>query len=224
MSNPLRVALVEDNASLRQRLIEHFNYYPEVQLVYAAGSGEALIILLENQTPEQRPEVVLMDIELPGLDGIETTRRVVEIDPQVEVMMFTVFEDVEKLFASVQAGAAGYLLKDEPVQTIVTSLVELASGGAPMSPAMARKMLDHLRANPTLTVTNTTDGTGAPLTERERQILGLLVDGKNYHEVGDLLSISPQTVRSHIKKIYRKMEVHTRADAVRVAIGKGLTR
>lgn len=224
MTAPLRVALVEDNASLRQRLIEHFNYYPEVTLVHAAGSGEALIIWLENQPSGQRPQVALMDIELPGLDGIETTRRVREIEPELEVMMFTVFEDVEKLFASVQAGAAGYLLKDEPVQTIVSSLVELAAGGAPMSPAMARKMLEHLRANPPRVAPNPADAPGTPLTERERQILGLLVDGKNYHEVGDLLSISPQTVRSHIKKIYRKMEVHTRADAVRIAIGRGLTQ
>ncbi len=221
MPAPLRVALVEDNPSLRQRLIEHFSFYPEVQLIHAAGSGEAMIIWLENQARDQRPHVVLMDIELPGLDGIETTRRVREIEPEIEVMMFTVFEDVEKLFASVQAGAAGYLLKDEPVQTIVSSLVELASGGAPMSPAMARKMLEHLRQHPPKLSPNP-EPHGTPLTDRERQILSLLVDGKNYHEVGDILSISPQTVRSHIKKIYRKMEVHTRADAVRIAIGKGL--
>lgn len=210
---------------LRRRLMEHLAHMPELDVVLHAGSAEELLAMLGRRPPQELPQVILMDIGLPGMDGIEATRRVSAQYPDVDVVMLTVFEDEERLFESVRAGASGYLLKDEPAIQIVRALQELQQGGAPMSPLMARKLLGYVRQPAATTTTPppsefASTGGAYPfeLTGRELEILRLLVRGLNYVQIGDLLIISPQTVRSHIKNIYKKMHVHTRAEAVRVAM------
>ena len=222
MPAPLRIALVEDNPMLRRRLLDSLATQSEVQVVLHAGSAEELLSMLGRRSPDELPRMVLMDIGLPGMDGIEATRRLTQSLPDLEVVMLTVFEEEDKLFESIRVGAAGYLLKDEAPADIVRGLKELEAGGAPMSPIMARKMLGFLRLSAEGEAPPPSDTKGSPrpfeLTERELEILRLLVRGQNYNQVGDQLNISPQTVRSHIKNIYKKMHVHSRADAVRVAL------
>jgi len=218
------IALVEDNPSLRKRFLEHFKYFQNVSLELIASSGEDFLQKIQVIDPAIRPQIVLMDIEMPGINGIETTKRLKGIFPEVEVMMLTVFEDEDKIFKSIQAGAVGYLLKDEPPAGIVNALLELKQGGAPMSPLIARKMLNYIKAtgkNPyekEITERENTFG----LTERELKIIEYLVGGNNYQEIAEKLIISPHTVKSHIKNIYKKMEVHSRASVVRAALENNL--
>ncbi len=233
------IAIVEDNASLRKRLAENLTFFTEVEVVLAAPTGEQFLEALKNLTPDRKPRVVLMDIELPGITGIETTRRLKVDFPEVDVLILTVFEDSTRLFESVEAGATGYLLKDEPTPSIVQAVQELVAGGAPMSGIMARKMLQYFkrpdvipRAQPVPAATpdllkqpaEASDSNVYDLTDREVIILERLVAGDNYLQIGEKLFISPQTVKSHIKNIYRKMHVHSRADAVREALKNNVVK
>lgn len=163
-----------------------------------------------------------MDIELPGLSGIETTSLVKARHEDIGILMFTVFEDDDRIFASIKAGASGYLLKDEPVEVIVQSLRELYKGGAPMSPLIARKLLNLVRDDATRIRSEETTITPFDLSSRELQILQHLVDGKTNIEIGEALYLSPWTIKTHIKNIYRKMHVNSRAEVTHMAIRQNL--
>lgn len=219
-----RVALVEDNHTLRRRFIERFRFFPDVELVLSAGSGEAFLSSLQQLPPAEHPQVVLMDIELPGISGIETTARLRAAHPEIEVMMLTVFEDEDRIFTSIQAGASGYLLKDASTDALVGAVLELLQGGAPMSPAVARKMLGYVRAGDQAAPVPPDERPRFELTEREREILEQLVEDETEPLIADKLHISPHTVRTHIKNIYKKLHVHSRASAVRVALEQQLLR
>lgn len=216
-----RIALVEDNHALRQRLADNLAFFTQIDLVLAAPSGESFIAELDKLPHDQLPQVVLMDIQLPGQNGMETTRAVKAKYPEVEVVMHTVFEDDDSLMQAIQAGASGYLLKGETVESIVACLEEVLAGGAPMSAGLARRMLHFMRqpqADERALLADTVDGASFNLSEREIEILQLLVDGHTYTQIADKLFISPQTVKSHIKNIYKKMHVHSRVQAVRKAL------
>ena len=222
----VRVALVEDNATLRRRFVERFRFFEDIELVLASGSGEEFLQALATLPAAQRPQVVLMDIELPGISGIETTARLKKDYPEIDVMMQTVFEHEDKIFASIQAGASGYLLKDASADKIVGAVLELVRGGAPMSPAVARKMLAFVRATE-----QTASSHAAPspqeafdLSARELELLEYLVQDEPEPIIADRLHISPHTVRTHIKNIYKKLHVHSRASAVRVTLEQQLLR
>lgn len=214
----IRVALVEDLPDLRTRLAERLGFFPDLDVVHAAESAEAFLAAVDALAPGARPHVVLMDIELPGMSGIDATALLRERHPDVEVIMLTVFEHEDRIFAAIQAGASGYLLKDASAETIANSVRDLVGGGAPMSPAVARTLLRRMR------------GLGAPtpepiplpnafsLTERERQILDHIVRDESEVAIADALFVSPHTVRSHVKNLYRKLHVHSRASAVRLAL------
>ena len=207
----VRLALVEDRSDVRQLLTERLAFFDDVELVSVSGSAEAFFEGLDAAAPE----VVLMDIELPGMDGIEATGRLRESHPETEVLMLTVFEDEDRIFAAVQAGASGYLLKDASAGRIVGAVLEVARGGAPVSPLVAKKLLGWIRGD---------DCEAVGLTDRERDVLGLIVEGLTEDGIADRLFISPHTVRSHIKSLYRKLEVHSRAEVVRVAYERRLIR
>ena len=207
----VRLALVEDRPDVRQLLTERLAFFDDVELVSVSGSAEAFFERLDAAAPE----VVLMDIELPGMDGIEATGRLRESHPETEVLMLTVFEDEDRIFAAVQAGASGYLLKDASAGRIVGAVLEVARGGAPVSPLVAKKLLGWIRGD---------DCEAVGLTDRERDVLGLIVEGLTEDGIADRLYISPHTVRSHIKSLYRKLEVHSRAEVVRVAYERRLIR
>ncbi len=223
----VRVALVEDNVTLRRRFVERFRFFEDIELVLASGSGEAFLQALDALPLARRPQVVLMDIELPGISGIETTRRLKEACPEIDVMMLTVFEHEDKIFASIKAGASGYLLKDASTDKIVGAVLELVRGGAPMAPAVARKMLTFVRATDKAAQDHTASGAAEDafdLSKRELELLEHLVQDEPEPIIADRLHISPHTVRTHIKNIYKKLHVHSRASAVRVTLEQQLLR
>jgi DNA-binding NarL/FixJ family response regulator len=215
---PVRVALVEDHPAFRQRLTERLRFFADVELVLTADSGNAFLEQIDAIAPDAQPEVVIMDIEMPGLSGIETTRRLKAAHPEIDVLMFTVFEHDDSIFASIQAGASGYLLKDSAADQIVGAVLELAGGGAPMSPGVARRVLAHARATSLESPPAEAPAATFDLTERERDMLHRLVEADTEDAIADRLHISPHTVRTHIKNIYKKLHVHSRASVVRVAI------
>lgn len=219
-SPPVRLALVEDHPGLRDRVVQQLAYFNAVELELVSESGEAFLADLEVRDRSGRllPQVVLMDIEVPGPDGIETTRQLSTLWPSIDVLMLTVFEDEDRIFRAIQAGASGYLLKDAGPERIVQAVLEVVEGGAPTSPLVARKLLGYVRQQ------------AAPetmpfdLTTREQDVLNHLVEDETEVKIAERLGVSPHTVRTHVKNLYRKLQVHSRAQAVRVAIEQGLTR
>lgn len=223
--NIIKIACVEDNASLRKRLEEQFEFFEDIQLVAVYATGETALSGMQKLPPSKVPDIVLMDIELPGMSGIETTIAFRELFPSTEIMMFTVFEDEVKIFHAIQAGAAGYLLKDDPIEKVVDAVRELYAGGAPMSQSIARTVLSFLRTknhDETQKVAAVHEPLELNLSERELELLHGLVHGETYQSLAKKLFISPHTVKTHIKNIYKKLHVHSRALAVRVALDRGL--
>jgi DNA-binding NarL/FixJ family response regulator len=219
MTPAIRIGIVEDQTPLLKRLLDHLRYYPDVDVCLTAQSGKAFLERLEGCHPERMPEIVLMDIELPGISGIETTYIVKERHPDLDVLMFTIFEDDERIFDAIQAGASGYLLKDEPIDTVVASIRDMHAGGAPMSASIAKKVLAMMRqAAPA----KPRDPAESDLTDREAQILKELATGKTTAAIGDVFFLSPLTVKTHIKNIYKKLHVSSRAEATRVALKRNL--
>jgi DNA-binding NarL/FixJ family response regulator len=224
----IRVALVEDNTSLRKNFRQQFAFYPDIHLVAEYATGEAAIEGLRRMSPSKLPHIVLMDIELPKISGIETTIMLKELLPEIEILMLTVFENSEKVFQSVQAGASGYFLKDESFDDIMNGVRELFNGGAPMSPTIAQKVLTLLRKKTTNELAKrilhdeSEDPTEFFLSSREHELLEGLVRGETYTTLAEQYFLSPHTVKTHIKNIYKKLHVHSRAMAVRVALEKRL--
>jgi DNA-binding NarL/FixJ family response regulator len=159
-----------------------------------------------------------MDIEMPLKNGIETVREAYALYPQVNFLMLTVFDDDDKIFEAIKAGAIGYLLKEEKTEVILRSIEEIIEfGGAPMSPRIARKTMQLLaKTTPSVSDNSKTDN----LSDREMQVLKLLVDGLDYKNIADKLAISPNTIRKHIDNIYKKLHVTSRAQAVTMAVKK----
>jgi len=210
---PVRLALVEDRPEVRQLLAERLGFFDDVELVFTASSAEVFFERLD--VVGDLPEVVLMDIELPGMDGIAATARFKEEHPQLEVLMLTVFEDEERIFSAIKAGASGYLLKDATAGRIVGAVLEVARGGAPVSPLVAKKLLGYVRGD-------TDEEKELDVTAREREVLDLIVEGLIEDAIADRLFISPHTVRGHIKNLYEKLQVHSRAEVVRAAYERRL--
>lgn len=224
MPPPIRVAVVEDHPDLRTRLVQQLAYFDRVELVLVSESGDDFLADLEvrDRSGGALPEVVLMDIEMPGRDGIATTDELKTIWPALDVLMLTVYEDEDKIFAAVQAGASGYLLKDAGPHAIVSAVEEIAEGGAPTSPLVARKLLSYVRAHEQAAQRTATLSASIHLTPREGEVLSRLVEDHTEAEIADTLGISPHTIRSHVKNLYAKLQVHSRAQAVRVAMERGL--
>lgn len=216
---PLRIALVEDHALTRRILAEHLRTFPDLALVLVAPTGDSFLQQFKALAPKEQPQVVLMDIEMPGLSGIETTMILKVQYPAIDVLMLTVFADDGHIFQAIQAGASGYLLKDEPAEVIRDACLALQKGGAPMSPDIARRTLVLLRRTSLPVAAQSQEATlKATLSEREQSILEHLVQGDSYAQIADQLFISPHTVRTHIKNIYKKLHVHSRTAAVRLAL------
>ena len=208
MSNPgrIRVAIVEDDESLRQIFGGWMRRSPGVELVGEFPDAESAIVGLDAT----RPEVVLVDIQLPGLDGIECVRRLKGVLGSTQFMMLTVYEDADRIFKALEAGAAGYLLKRTTQEELVEAIVELRNGGSPMTSAIARKVVQSFQRPTPVGVSPDM----AQLSPREREILGLLAQGYLYKEIAAGLGISVPTVNAHIRNMYEKLQVHSRAQAV----------
>ena len=221
---PVRVAVVEDHPDLRERLVRQLAYFDAVEVVLVSDSGDDALadLAVRDRTGAPPPEVVLMDIEMPGRDGIATTAELKATWPAVEVLMLTVFEDEDKIFAAIQAGASGYLLKDAGTQAVVDAVLDVADGGAPTSPLVARKLLGYVRERQGAASRSATAAEELRLTPRETEVLTRLVEDRTEADIADTLGVSPHTVRSHVKNLYAKLQVHSRAQAVRVAMRRGL--
>jgi len=208
----ISVWLVEDNERFQANIHELINETRGLRCDLAVSSCEDALARLESYAA---PDIVLMDIGLPGMDGIEGIRRVKSVAPSVQVIMLTVFDDSDKIFRAICAGASGYLLKSAPPDEIMRSLTEILKGGAPMNAQIARKVLDMFADM--VTPKGHYEMTGA-----ERTILQLLVDGNLKKQIAQQLGISFHTVDSHLRNIYSKLQVHSRSEAVAKALKERL--
>jgi DNA-binding NarL/FixJ family response regulator len=205
----LTVGVVEDDARIRWSLSEIIDDEDDLECVGTFASAEEALVHL----PKLKPQVVLMDVNLPGMTGIECVRRLVPKCPGVQVVMLTVREDSDIIFDSLAAGASGYLLKPPSAEQLVAAIRDVFAGGAPMTTSIARKVVQSFNR----TAASATEA--EKLSPREVEVLELLVKGLAYKEVAAELSISYSTVQRHIESIYRKLHVHSRSHAVAKYLG-----
>ncbi|MCY7422826.1 MAG: response regulator transcription factor [Chitinophagaceae bacterium] len=210
MTEAITIGIVDDNASFLLQLQENLEPFAEVKILFTAQNGEEALRKLEQCA--KLPQVLLMDVEMPVMDGIETTRIVAE-NTSIKVLILTVFDTDEKIFEAIKAGAAGYLLKDSKPHRIITAIEDIMAGGAPMSPHIASRTLELLR-NSTANSKHLPTPLDYKLSDREVQLLQLLVEGNTYQQIADSMFISHGTVRKHVQNIYQKLHIHSKVEAV----------
>jgi DNA-binding NarL/FixJ family response regulator len=204
MSKPITVAIVDDEADLREHIAGYLAAAGGVTCKAAYASAEEAL----QRLPQDKPDVILMDINLGGMDGIECVRRLKTVMPEAQVLMLTVFADTEKIFRALAAGASGYLLKRLSPSKLLEAIREVQVGGSPMSASIARKVVQSFQSIPAR-------GEGSPdLSQREREVLNGLADGLAYKQIADQLQVSIHTVRNYIRRIYEKLHVRSRTEAV----------
>lgn len=206
-ANPIRVALVEDQGGLRESLKKALTGVPGITCVAACANAEQAI----EELPSAQPQVVLMDINLPGMSGVECVRHLVERIPGVLVVMLTVFDNTEAIFNSLKSGACGYLHKPVRGRELIAAIREVAAGGSPMSARIARMVVQTFSHTPPAPTPAQGD---VSLTEREQAVLDLVLEGFLYKQIADRLDLSVYTVNFHIRNIYGKLQVHSRSEAV----------
>jgi DNA-binding NarL/FixJ family response regulator len=206
---PIRVCIFDDNKNIRNslQLLLHGNNGIEVTGVYENGNNieEALIV--------SEPDLVLMDIEMPGTNGIEAVRQIKKFNPAITVIMQTIFEDEERVFSSILAGASGYLTKDAPPLAIIEAIKDAYRGGSPMTPSIAKKIIQQFQLQ-----NKTISAKAYNLTAKETEVLRSLADGLSYKMIADKLNMGYDTVHTHIKSIYRKLHVASMGEAISKAI------
>ncbi len=205
----LKIAIAEDNSFLAKAVIEKLSFFKDLNYKFRGINGAELIGKLEEN---HNIDVILMDIQMPEMDGIRATELVKSKYPHIKIIMLTVFDDGENIFKAIKAGANGYLLKEITAENLHKSILEVLDGGAPMTPSIALKTLNLLR-NP-ISFQNSDGLEEIKLTNRETDILEHLSKGLNYNEIANNLIISPSTVRKHIENIYKKLQVHNKMEAV----------
>ena len=207
---PILVAIVEDNRGMREGFVAMLDQAPGMRCVSASATGEEAL----QSIPAAKPDVALVDIHLPGMDGIECVAKLKEQLPTLQILMLTRYEQSDLIFNSIRAGASGYLLKSTPPAELTQAIQQVHAGGAPMSMQIARKVVEHFRQiqKPASDVER--------LTPRERELLDLLAKGHFYKEIGDQLGISMNTVRTHLQHIYEKLHVQSRTLAVLKYLGR----
>jgi DNA-binding NarL/FixJ family response regulator len=218
-----RVLIVEDEPEFLRRFTQAVLSDADLALAGTAGSARAAIAMLEAASPD----VVLLDLGLPDLDGVEVLRHAMRLPRSCDVLVVSMFDDDQHVLDSIEAGAAGYLLKDALPESIVSSIRELRGGGSPISPGIARRILSRFRlalgpARPGPPMGRQAETGGSPLTERETELLRLTAKGLSFDTISELMGISPHTVVAHVRKIYRKLAVHSRGEAVYEATQLGI--
>lgn len=213
MNSPVTIGIVDDNVPFLMQLKENLSPFDEVSILFTAQNGEDALKQLERSN--QLPQVMLMDIEMPVMDGIEAT-SIIANNTNIKVLILTVFDTDEKIFEAIKAGAAGYLLKDSKPHKIITAIEDIMQGGAPMSPHIASRTLELLR-NSADNNKNLPTPDDYNLSERETQLLQVLVEGNSYQRIADNMFISHGTVRKHIENIYNKLHIHSKVEAVNKA-------
>lgn len=200
----IRIALVEDDERLRGLLVSHLESSPGIRCIAAYGDAESAL----RDAPDKAPDIILMDINLPGISGIEAIRAMKPALPATDFVILTVFEDNKRIFEALEAGAVGYLLKSTSPKELIEALHEVRRGGSPTSAPIARKIVQSFQRHPV------PDTSHEALTEREDEVLTQLARGFTYKEISQNLFISRDTVHSHIRNIYRKLHVRSRTEAV----------
>ena len=204
----INVGIVEDDSEIREAICSYLNDQDNIRCDLAEESVEKFMRFLY---PDKLPSVILMDIGLPGMSGISGIKLIKEKFPEIDILMLTVHNDPHKIFQSLCAGATGYLLKTTPLSEIKKFIEELSTGGAPMSPQIARRVIEYFQKEKE-------DKKPSPLTEKEKEIVLDLVDGLSYKMIADKQNITIETVRTHIKHIYHKLHVHCKADVIRKSL------
>jgi DNA-binding NarL/FixJ family response regulator len=206
----IKIGIVEDNNTLRYSLEQLFNKTEGMRCVVSLGN----LMNIVSDLSKSCPDILLMDIGLPNISGIEGVRTVKNNFDDILILMFTVFEDDEKIFAAIKAGASGYLLKKTPPEEIIESIWQLYHGGAPMSPSIARRVINVFHSNSSKTIED------YKLTAREKEILYSLVDGLSYNKIAEKYFVSLSTIRTHICNIYQKLHVNSKSQAVAKVLHK----
>ena len=215
MNQPIQVALVEDDPNLRANLTAMLNSAAGFKCQAAYPDANAAL----RGIPANRPDVVLMDINLPGMLGTECVRRLKDLAPNLPVLMLTVYEDSEQIFKSLMSGATGYLLKRTPKDKLLEAIREVDAGGAPMSRQIARRVVQFFQKVNQLPTDVQKPAVVVDLTDREKEVLDALAKGYAYKEIAGQLNISFETVRTHLRTIYEKLHVHSRTEAVLKYLG-----
>jgi len=210
--NGIKVIIFDDNDSLRDSVVMLLKESGDFNLVGAYGDCLDVTSNIRNN----KPDVVIMDIDMPGMNGIDAVKVIRNNFPTVQVLMFTVFDDDEKVFAAIKAGAGGYILKNAEPQKLLHAISEVNNGGAPMTPGIARKVLQQFHD------ILPEEKKDYHLSTREKEVLSLLVDGYSYKMIAGKLNITYDTVRAHMKKIYEKLHVASMTEAVAKAINQKL--
>lgn len=210
----LKVGIIEDQPRIREGLRSLIDGTDGYRCVGAFGSMEDALTHLSRDLPE----VMLVDIGLPGMSGIDGTRQLTALHPGISILMLTVYEDDRRIFDALCAGACGYLLKKTPPARLLESLKEAVGGGSPMSPEVARRVVALFRG------VRPPEKADYQLTPHETRILGLLVEGHNYKTAADELNVSINTIRFHMRSIYDKLQVHSKSEAVSKALRNRLVR
>lgn len=229
---PIRVLVVEDQTKILKNQLKLLEGNPELTIVGTALSGETGL----EEVRRLQPDVLLLDLGLPRMDGIAVTRAVKAELPRVEILIFTIFDEEEKVLQAVQAGASGYLLKGTPADKMVEAIKEVAAGGTVIQPNLARRLLKHFRVGeappapapeasasaPAEPLPPAVEPEGKKLSARETEILQLIAKGVSNSEAAGVLGLSKATIRTHLEHIYRKLEVTNRVEAVTEGLRKGL--
>ena len=198
----IAVMIVEDNAHMRLSLIDYITHAKGFSVIGAYSSCEEMLLEVKNT----KPRIVLMDIELDGMSGIEGAGELKRLSPQTDVIMVTVFENSDSVFSALKAGASGYLTKTIDGNELIMAIEECLAGGAPMSMKIARMVISSFNRNPK-----------NPLSEREIEVLSALANGKSYRGVAEVLCVSVDGVKYHIKSIYAKLQAHSKQEAIDTA-------
>jgi RNA polymerase sigma factor (sigma-70 family) len=201
---PITVSIVEDSDKLRETLVRVLNRADGFRCVSDYANAEDAL----KDLPQAKPDVVLMDINLPGMNGVECVRQLKKIAPEIQVMMLTVYEDTENIFDALAAGASGYMLKRTAGKELLEAIAEVKRGGSPMTTHIARKVVQSFQRSAAA------EAQTESLSEREQQVLDLLSRGLIYKEIAEKLGISYETVHTYIRRIYEKLQVRTRTEAV----------
>ena len=200
----INTAIIEDDKEVREGIQEYLNSLPNIQCI---ASNESVENFLMEMNEENIPDIILMDIGLPGMSGISGIKIIKEKYPDIDIIMLTVYNDSHKIFQSLCAGASGYLLKNRPFEEIKQAIEMLDAGGAPMTPQIARKVIEYFQPEKA-------PKSKSQLTDKEKEIVVGLVDGLSYKMIADRMNISIETVRTHIKNIYAKLHVHCKAEVI----------
>ena len=207
---PIKVLIADDHAFYREGVRAFLSNAPHVEVVGEASNGDEAIA----KTKELEPNVILMDLKMPGMNGIDATRRIYESDSKIGVLVLTMFDDDDSVFAAMRAGARGYLLKDADKDEVVRAIVAVERGEAIFSPAIAQRMIQYFSAAPSVSSSKKQPDEFSQLTERELEILNLIAQGYNNTAIANKLSLSIKTVQNYVSSILTKLQVADRAQAI----------